>query len=89
MLPQRVGIMPSYSTGYKYPIVAVISIGMAALLVLSDPLVYIFSSEKYRKEIRIILNPLLSQINKFTRKPNPTSKTDTLTQRNSSSQVKA
>jgi hypothetical protein len=47
---------------YENPIFGIISYFFACLLVVIDPLVYIYSSEKYRNGIRKILNPIFSRI---------------------------
>jgi hypothetical protein len=62
------------SAGIDYPIIGIMSFSFAWLLVVIDPLIYIYSSEKYRKGIRLVLNPLLSKINKFNQNPDDTSK---------------
>jgi hypothetical protein len=53
-----------WNSSYENPMIAVISLFLASLLVVIDPLIYIYSSEKYRKEIGMILNPIVSRIRK-------------------------
>ena len=48
--------------GYEKPMLGVISFSCAYLLVVIDPIVYIYSSEKYRDAIRMILSPSCSRI---------------------------
>ena len=59
----------------KSTMAGVIAFGFADLVVVFDPLVYIYSSEKYRNGIKMILNPILYQINKLNRKANQSSET--------------
>ena len=61
------------NSGYKNPMIGMIAFAFGYLLVVIDPLIYIYSSEKYRDGIRLILNPILSRMNKFNRKAGPTS----------------
>jgi uncharacterized membrane protein YidH (DUF202 family) len=51
----------------------------AYLLVVIDPLVYIYSSEKFRKEIKNILNPILFRISTPTTSANDTTEKGTST----------
>ena len=55
----------------------IITAVFAYFLVVIDPLIYIYSSEKYRNEIRIILSPILLRINNLYRKSDNTSENET------------
>jgi uncharacterized membrane protein (DUF485 family) len=55
------------------PMLSVLCQFCGHLLVVIDPAVYIYSSEKYRNGIKLILNPIFSRISTLKRKANHTS----------------
>ena len=46
---------------YVYPMIGVICLCCSDLLVILDPFIYIYSSEKFRNGIKLILNPMFSR----------------------------
>ena len=62
-VPLIITMVRSTKDSYENPMIGVLSFGCAHLLVVVDPLVYIFSSKKYRDAIKMILTPSCSRVN--------------------------
>jgi hypothetical protein len=77
------------NSGFEDPMIGIVSYFFACLLVVIDPLIYIYSSEKYRNGIRLVLNPILSRINNFNQNADHTSENKTETQVTNMSQTRA
>ena len=78
-VPLVVIIMAFRDFAYENPIVGVVSFFFSWLLVVIDPLIYIYSNEKYRNGIRIMLNPILSRVSALKPEANRTSEKETNT----------
>ena len=75
-------LMAYPNVGFDYPIIGIIAFSCSYLLVVIDPLVYIYSSEKYRNAIKSILDPIVSRISTLnqTHKLNHTSELTNISQ---------